>query len=78
MIDKIIIGNNEIEKHNKYKKYYKKDNLYWGLGIENELYLEFEKKAGPTTTRLSSWQRFLLTHIYPRILNPKVLFHPMC
>lgn len=45
MIDKIIIGNNEIEKHNKYKKYYKKDTLYWGLGIENELYLEFEKKA---------------------------------
>jgi len=43
-----------------------------------EKYLEFEKKAGPTTTRLISWQRFLLTHIYPRILNPKVLFHPMC
>ena len=45
MIDTIIIGNNHIEKHIKYEKYYKKNSLYWGLGIENELYLEFEKKA---------------------------------
>jgi len=34
--------NNPI-KHVKYKKCYKNDTLYWGLGIENEMYLEFEK-----------------------------------
>ena len=31
------------EKHIKYKKYYKSNSLYWGLGIENEFYLEFDK-----------------------------------
>jgi hypothetical protein len=38
------IGNNEKEKHTKYEVKYKPNSLYWGLGIENELYLEFEKK----------------------------------
>ncbi len=33
-----------LEKHLKYKKYYKPNSLYWGLGIENEFYLEFDKK----------------------------------
>jgi hypothetical protein len=33
------------EKHHKYKKYYKRNQLYWGLGIENEVYLEFHKKG---------------------------------
>ena len=28
------------EKHYKYKTYYKPNILYWGLGIENEVYLE--------------------------------------
>ena len=32
------------EKHLKYKNQYAKNTLYWGLGIENELYLEFEHK----------------------------------
>ena len=32
------------EKHMKYKKYYKPNVTYWGLGIENETYLEFENK----------------------------------
>jgi hypothetical protein len=32
-------------KHQKYKNFYKPNNLYWGIGIENELYLEFEKKV---------------------------------
>ena len=31
------------EKHTKYVKYYKKKDTFWGLGIENELYLEFDK-----------------------------------
>ena len=44
MHDTIQIGNNQIDKHEKYKKKYGKNDLYWGLGIENELYLEFEKK----------------------------------
>lgn len=30
-------------KHTKYVKYYKKNDTFWGLGIENELYLEFDK-----------------------------------
>ena len=32
-----------LDKHNKYSKMYHNNTLYWGLGIENELYLEFEK-----------------------------------
>jgi len=44
MIDLIIIGNNQIEKHIKYKKQYLKKTEFWGLGIENELYLEFTNK----------------------------------
>jgi hypothetical protein len=28
----------------KYKDQYKKNELFWGLGIENEIYLEFENK----------------------------------
>jgi len=33
-----------LEKHFKYEKYYKANDLYWGLGIENEFYLEFDNK----------------------------------
>ena len=32
-----------LEKHLKYKPKYGKDELYWGIGIENEMYLEFER-----------------------------------
>jgi hypothetical protein len=38
------IGNNQINKHYKYRNYYGDNNIYWGLGIENEIYLEFENK----------------------------------
>ena len=40
--DKITI----FEKHKKYEKIYKniESETFWGLGIENELYLEFENK----------------------------------
>lgn len=44
MIEHIIIGNNQIDKHLKYKSQYKKKTRFWGLGIENELYLEFENR----------------------------------
>ena len=37
-------GNEMEEKHLKYREHYKPNEVYWGLGIENELYLEFEKK----------------------------------
>jgi len=37
-----------LEKHVKYTDMYKPNTLYWGLGIENELYLEFEKKINIT------------------------------
>lgn len=30
-----------LTKHIKYKSQYKKNTIYWGLGIENEIYLEF-------------------------------------
>jgi hypothetical protein len=36
--------NKSQEKHYKYLQQYKKNEIYWGIGIENELYLEFEKK----------------------------------
>jgi hypothetical protein len=39
-----FIGKNSSDKHSKYKGSYGKNELYWGIGIENELYLEFEKK----------------------------------
>ena len=35
-------------KHVKYVDMYKPNQLYWGLGIENELYLEFENKIKTT------------------------------
>jgi len=38
-----IIGKNYLEKHIQYKDFYKNNILYWGLGIENELYLQFDK-----------------------------------
>jgi len=44
------IGNNEKEKHSKYENKYKANTLYWGLGIENELYLEFQKKISISKT----------------------------
>ena len=36
-----FIGKNILEKHLKYKDSYKKNALYWGLGIENEFYFQF-------------------------------------
>jgi len=36
---------NSSDKHTKYKESYGKNEMYWGIGIENELYLEFEKKV---------------------------------
>ena len=44
MIDIITIGNNQIDKHINYKDKYPKDKIFWGLGIENELYLTFDRK----------------------------------
>lgn len=32
------------EKHNKYMSLFEKNDIYWGIGIENELYMTFEKK----------------------------------
>jgi hypothetical protein len=33
-----------LEKHKNYMKLYQPNDLYWGIGIENETYLEFSKK----------------------------------
>lgn len=43
-LEQIPIGKNEITKHYKYKDNYKPSTLYWGIGIENEIYLEFKNK----------------------------------
>jgi hypothetical protein len=44
MTHNINIGNNNIDKHLIYKDKYPKNNIFWGLGIENEVYLEFKNK----------------------------------
>jgi len=38
------IGELSLEKHSKYKDSYESSMIYWGMGIENEFYLEFDKK----------------------------------
>ena len=38
-------GKHVLEKHQKYKSKYGKDELYWGIGIENEMYLTCSHKA---------------------------------
>ena len=38
-------GKHILEKHQKYKSKYGKDELYWGIGIENEMYLTCSHKA---------------------------------
>lgn len=40
-----FIGKNSSDKHTKYKESYGKNEIYWGIGLENELYLEFDKKC---------------------------------
>lgn len=40
----------DLEKHKKYKSLYKANELYWGLGIENEIYLELDKGVYVTPT----------------------------
>ena len=40
-----FIGKNSSDKHTKYKNSYGKNEIYWGIGLENELYLEFENKV---------------------------------
>ncbi len=74
------------EKHNKYNKFYKNDfrrnnrndNLYWGLGIENESYLMFKKP-------LSTTKDLMLKHHKPerysvnyyRSYNNDILYHTL-
>ena len=43
-MDNIIIGKSQLDKHYKYKNSYKSNETFFGLGIENEKYLEFENK----------------------------------
>ena len=43
-----------LDKHKKYKHMYGKNELYWGVGIENELYLEFDKKISISQTFLKN------------------------
>ena len=39
----MISSKDTLEKHIKYNSHYKPNTMYWGLGIENEIYLEFDK-----------------------------------
>lgn len=39
---------NSLDKHKKYINSYGKNELYWGIGIENETYLQFDKKIKVT------------------------------
>ena len=34
-----------LDKHKDYRNQYKSNDLYWGVGIENECYLEFENQS---------------------------------
>jgi hypothetical protein len=36
-------GYSELAKHIRYKRFYKENDLFWGLGIEEETYLQFTK-----------------------------------
>ena len=49
----LIMSKNE-SKHLKYEKQYKKNTKYWGIGIENEIYLEFENENLISKQRLLS------------------------
>ena len=47
---------NILEKHKKYVNTYKPNELYWGLGIENELYIQFENEIE------FDYEKFLKNH----------------
>jgi hypothetical protein len=40
----------DLEKHKKYKTLYKPNEVYWGMGIENEIYLEMDNGVYVTPT----------------------------
>ena len=50
MSNYILLRENELEKHKKYETQYKLDDIFWGIGIENEVYLEFDKKVVTSRT----------------------------
>jgi hypothetical protein len=51
MASYVLLGGHELEKHKKYESQYKlDDDIFWGLGIENEVYLEFDKKIVTSRT----------------------------
>ena len=50
MSNYILLRENELEKHKKYETQYKLDDIFCGIGIENEVYLEFDKKVVTSRT----------------------------
>lgn len=46
-----LIGFGYLEKHQKYKELYKPNEIFHGIGIENELYLEFDKQTELSKTQ---------------------------
>lgn len=49
-----LIGLGYLEKHQKYKNLYGTNEKFHGIGIENEVYLEFDKKIGLTKQQFLS------------------------
>lgn len=45
------IGTSFLEKHQKYRSVYGTNELYYGIGVENELYLEFDVRQELTKTK---------------------------
>ena len=72
MLDLIEIGNNQIEKHFKYKEQYKPFSVFWGLGIEEEVYFEFEYKKFITSylsCKFNSFNFLASSIIFINIIN---------
>lgn len=75
------MGKQILDKHIKYHKYYKPNTTYWGLGIENEFYLQFEnpilftneqflknhKEERYSVNYFSNYQNHILNQIFPKI-----------
>ena len=56
-----------MDKHRKYNHAYVKNDLYWGIGIENELYLDIDRPSNPTNILNSN--KFTMNDVNP-VINP--------
>jgi hypothetical protein len=64
------MGYTELVKHMRYKSMYKQNELYWGLGIEEETYLQFTKPinvASSILTTCHAAERYSVKYYSPTI-----------